>query len=121
MRPPASLILFGATFLASGCAHHHARNQYAYAPPYAPAVYPQPASFSQPPAAAMPAAVAAAPPPAGAVGAPWPQPAAQAMQTTPCPAGEYIVGESVVSGEVPCTGGEVVVADGQTPACPPIP
>lgn len=109
--------------LVIGCAHH-GKNQYAYAPPYAPPVYPQPASFSQAPVATMPVAAtsvaAGATPAVGMAGAPCPPPTtASTPQTSPCPPGEYIVGNVVVNGEIPCPNtGEVVVADGHTPPCP---
>lgn len=128
LRRPGRVLIV-SLLLAPGCAHH-GKNQYAFAPPYAPPVYPQPASFSQPPTPTMPAAaapVAAGVPPApGMMPAPCPPPGVPvspaAGQTTPCPPGEYIVGGTVMSAEVPCTGtGEVVVADGQTPPCPPGP
>ncbi|MDA1202457.1 MAG: hypothetical protein O3C39_12320 [Planctomycetota bacterium] len=51
-------------FLAAGCAHHRA-NQYAYAPPLAPPVYPQPQAAAQPVAYPSPPVVqpgVAAPP-----------------------------------------------------------
>jgi hypothetical protein len=94
-----------------GCAHHR-KDQYAYAPPYAPPVYPQPVSYQQPVAAgaAMPAppVVAGVPgpvtgPPAMA-GTPC-EPAVQpvSMQGSPCPPGEYIVPGSMVGEEMPCT------------------
>ena len=96
-----------------GCAHHR-KYQYAFAPPYAPPVYPQPASFQQPVVAGAP--VAAAPvvagvPAPGAVVAGGPTmagtpcgPAVQptAMQGSPCPPGEYIVPGSMTGGEMPC-------------------
>jgi len=50
--------------LAGGCAHHRA-NQYAYAPPLAPPVYPQPQAAAQPVASPSPPVVqpgVAAPP-----------------------------------------------------------
>lgn len=122
---PLSFVVFAAWPLFVGCAHH-GKNQYAFAPPYAPPVYPQPASFSQAPAATMPPAAApvgAAAPPAGIAAAPCPPPTtASAAHISPCPPGEYIVGETVVSGEMPCPNiGEVIVADGQSPPCPPGP
>ncbi len=100
---------------AVGCAHHRA-DQYAYAPPYAPPVYPQP-QVQMP---AQPAAYAAAPGgvPAGAVpvaGVP-----AGAM-----PAGTVV---SAAGGECPPCSAEGVVmpatmidGSGQTPPCPPGP
>jgi len=90
-----------------GCAHHK-KDQYAFAPPYAPPVYPQPASYQQPVAppviaggAAPPAAVVGAPTPAGAPCDPVPQGAVMTAGS-PCPPGEYIVPGSMVGGEIPC-------------------
>jgi len=108
---------------AVGCAHHRA-DQYAYAPPYAPAVYPQP-QVQMP---TQPAAYAAAPGgiPAGAVpvaGVP-----AGAMPTGTTVAGQAMPAGTVVSavgGECPpCAQGVVMPATmveggGQTPPCPP--
>jgi len=126
----AWIFLAPAALLATGCQHHRASNQYAYAPPYAPPVYPQPASFSTAPGTAvapgMAAPVVAGAPavaPGGALAAtPCPPATTTAVQTSPCPPGEYIVGGSLVSGAMPGdeTGG-VIVADGQTPPCPPGP
>jgi hypothetical protein len=109
---------------AVGCAHHRA-DQYAYAPPYAPAVYPQP-QVQMP---AQPAAYAAAP--AGVTPA-GPVPAG-AM-----PAGTVIAGPSQGAGGVvtavggecpPCASGSegmimpatLVEGGGQSPPCPPGP
>lgn len=123
VRPSWPLVM-AVSLAGVGCAHH-GKNQYAFAPPYAPPVYPQPASFSQPPGATMPPAaapgtVATAPPAAGVPGAPCPPPTTvSAPHGSPCPPGEYIVGGTVVSGEMPCAqAGEVIVADGHTPPCP---
>ncbi len=68
LSPPLlfSLLLLSAALIAAGCASTN--NQYAYAYPAAPPVYPQPAGYATPPvhpAAAptvMPAPVAALPP-----------------------------------------------------------
>ena len=51
---------------AAGCANHPQGNTYAYAPPYAPPVYPQPHAAAQPvgyavPAGAMPPGTVMAP------------------------------------------------------------
>ena len=111
------LLTLGAACCATlGCAHHKA-NQYSYAPPLAPAVYPQPQQSMQPvafpaPATLPPGAVvapgAAAPPmmpssasadvvpamadgacPTGCDGTPGAVPVAyeSAVQTPPCPQG----------------------------------
>lgn len=100
----------GACMLVAiaGCAHNHGNN-YAYAPPYAPPVYPQPPGGAQPvsyaaPVAGAPAVGAAPAMPAGAVivgqSAPCPQ---------PCPEGTVVSAPGVVEG------------GGQTPPCPPGP
>lgn len=94
--------------LSVGCAHNHGNN-YAYAPPYAPPVYPQPPLATQPvsyaaPVAGAPVIVAAAPAAAGPV---------IDGQTVPCPQGcpdGTVVGASAV-----------MDAGGQTPPCPPGP
>lgn len=111
-------LLSPAAIAAGGCAHHRA-DQYTYAPPYAPPVYPQPQGSAAPtaytaavPAGAVPAGVVASAPPMTGVGG---QP-----------------GEVVVAGGSPCppcsaqgTEGMVVGATtlieggGQTPPCPP--
>lgn len=99
--------------LASGCAHNHGNN-YAYAPPYAPPVYPQPPGAAQPVSYAAPVAGA---PVVGmpVVGAPGPAPAGvvAAGQSVPCPQG-------CPEGTVIATSG-VVAGGGQTPPCPPGP
>ncbi len=98
-----------------GCAHHRA-NQYAYAPPYAPPVYPQPASYQQPVTAAAPVttqpvvnppvtipptqAVPVSSPPGTVPCQPMVQPTA--MQGAPCPQGEYLVPGSVIGDVMPC-------------------
>jgi hypothetical protein len=92
----------------AGCAHNHGNN-YAYAPPYAPPVYPQPPGVAQPVSYAAP--VANAP----VVGAPGPAPAGVivAGQTAACPQGcpdGMVVGAS-----------GIVEGGGQTPPCPPGP
>ena len=101
--------LFAALAAASavGCAHNKA-NQYAYAPPLAPAVYPQPQMAAQPvafaPGGAAPAVnVAPGPvPPAGVV---------MASGDPCCPPPSL-----ATSGVAP-----VVYAADQTPPCPPGP
>jgi hypothetical protein len=90
-----------------GCAHHK-KDQYAFAPPYAPPVYPQPAGYQQP--IASPVGTGGAAPPAAVVGAPMqagapcdPVPQGTVMSAgSPCPPGEYIVPGSMVGGEIPC-------------------
>jgi hypothetical protein len=101
--------------LASGCLHNRA-NQYSYAPPLAPPVYPQPQQgagpvvFAAPPAAMPPGAMPPGAVPGGVGGPVMPQ--AYAMPTgdscDPCH-------EGVV------TAGAVYVDGGQTPPCPPGP
>lgn len=103
----AALSLAGAV----GCAHHR-QNQYAYAPPLAPAVYPQPAlpDAVAPPAVSMPvmAAPAGVAPPPGAPPAAVPYAAIPTAATIPCdPCHQGMPGA-----------GGVVYADGQTPPCP---
>lgn len=63
MHRPATARLAAATLVALcsfGCAHHKT-NQYAYAPPLAPPVYPQPQTAAQPMVAPAPGPVVAAP------------------------------------------------------------
>ena len=90
-----------------GCAHH--RNDYAYAPPYAPPVYPQPQPVNYTAPAAPPAVVM---PAAGVPAAAVPGPVT-ASHSTPCPQD---------CGQGPVVGEHVVVeGGGQTPPCPPGP
>jgi hypothetical protein len=92
----------------AGCAHHQA-NQYAYAPPLAPPVYPQPQTAAQPVAYAAPT---------GAV---------PVVPAGTLPAGAPVAAAPVVAGGDPCCppleGGAmpVVYESGQTPPCPPGP
>ena len=102
-----------ALLILGGCAHH--RNDYAYAPPYAPPVYPQPQAASVQPVAL--AGAASLPPgvvPAGAVPmGVMPTAPVMASQTNPCPqdcAEGIVVGNSIV-----------VEGGGQTLPCPPGP
>jgi len=115
--------LAAACFLAAvGCAHHRA-DQYAYAPPYAPPVYPQPqVQMPVQPANSMVAAPgppASALPPNAMVGA-----AATPGMIVPTVGGECPPcaegGQGVVvsSGVMPFTATE---GGGQTPPCPPGP
>jgi len=100
--------------LGVGCAQNRG-NTYAYAPPYAPPVYPQPPGVAQPVSYAAP--VAAGP----VVGVPGPAMAggavvaggAVAEQATPCP--QACADGTVVGSPVIVEGG------GQTPPCPPGP
>lgn len=105
----------------AGCAHHRA-DQYAYAPPYAPAVYPQP------PAPALPAAYAAAAPGMPPAAPPTATLPPGAVVATAPAAGGMVV--PAVGGECPpCTTGAdgvvmpatLVEGGGQTPPCPPGP
>jgi len=100
-----------------GCAHHQ-QNQYAYAPPLAPPVYPQPQS----PTPAM-AAMAAAPPMTGG-------PMVAAPPGTVLPPGAVVAAPAAgMPGAVdpccnPVEGGAIPVvyeSAGQTPPCPPGP
>lgn len=75
--------------LATGCAHHNA-NQYAYAPPLMPPVYPQPQTVAQP------------------VGVSGPVVAAPAMQAAPVVTGVPV---TAAGGVVPAN------ADGTCPPC----
>jgi len=112
MKPLTAVFPMVCTLAAlAGCAHNHGNN-YAYAPPYAPPVYPQPPGVAQPVAYAAPVAGA---PVVGvpAVGTPGPAPAGVivAGQTSPCPQGcpdGMVVGAS-----------GIVEGGGQTPPCPP--
>jgi hypothetical protein len=90
---------------AVGCAHH--QNQYAYAPPLAPPVYPQPAAA---PAAAVPHPTQPGMmPPAVAPG--------------PLPPVTMVPGEECCppNGEGAVVVAPVVYEEGQSPACPPGP
>ena len=113
MGPLAAAALLAAV----GCAHHKP-DQYAYAPPYAPAVYPQP-QVQMP---AQPAAYAAAPGGVPAAAVPVVGMPAGAMPAGAMPAGTVV---SAVGGECPpCAEGVVMPAtmidgSGQTPPCPP--
>ena len=111
MIRPGSSVCIAILFAGVGCAHH--RNDYAYAPPYAPPVYPQPQAASVQPVALagapslQPGVVPASAVPMGVM------PAAPVMtsQTNPCPQD--------------CTEGMTMAAPvvfeegGQTPPCPP--
>lgn len=113
----AEIVGLGIAMTSVGCAHHQ-QNQYAYAPPLAPPVYPQP----QAPTPAM-AAMAAAPPmtappvaavPPGAVMAPAAMVAAPAVGM---PMGGDPCCNPVDGGTMPV----VYESAGQTPPCPPGP
>jgi len=106
----APLVMSALALGGAGCAHHQA-NQYAYAPPLAPPVYPQPQTAAAPVAFAAPAGAVPVLP-AGAV------PTALPMAAT----------APVMAGGDPCCppfeGGAampVVYESGQTPPCPPGP
>ena len=90
-----------------GCAHD--RNNYAYAPPYAPAVYPQIQSNAQPVAYAAP--IATVPPYSGDVAPPGD--VGVVSQPGPCPQG---CPQAAEAGFVSPAGG--VEYGGQTPPCP---
>ena len=87
-----------------GCAQH--QNQYAYAPPLAPPVYPQPQPVAAP-APSMPHPTQPGVMPA----APGPVPAMPSAAVECCP--------PLGPGEVMAT--PVVYEEGQTPTCPPGP
>jgi len=112
--------LFALQSFAGGCAHHRAQSTYAYAPPYAPPVYPQPYGAAQPVAYTAPAGtVVGGAVPAGAVmAAPvvsgvGPAGTVVTQGVPPCPpmAGATLVGASA--------GTTTLVGDSQTPPCPP--
>lgn len=114
MRISALLLLAAHAVCAAGCAHHKT-NQYAYAPPLAPPVYPQPQTAAQPvvyPAAVPPTAVA-------------PMAGAPVMAA----AGPVVAGPVVAASGDPCCppfdgaggGTPVVYESEQTPQCPPGP
>lgn len=117
-------VAFGC--VASGCLHNRA-NQYSYAPPLAPAVYPQPQQgtgpvvFGPPPVAMPPAAMPpVAAPVTGAV--PMAGPTAAPMFS----GGPIVPQAAVMPAGDPCdpcrdgvvTAGPVFVDGGQTPPCP---
>jgi hypothetical protein len=118
-RWPLFVAVLGGAVI--GCQHQRA-NQYSYAPPLAPPVYPQPQQgagpvvFGPPPAALPPPAL----PVAGAV--PMAGPVAAPVFT-----GEQVVPQGmVVSPGDPCdpcrdgvvTAGPAFIDGGQTPPCP---
>jgi len=116
MQIQARAVMVGGTMALclSGCAHHQA-NQYAYAPPLAPPVYPQPQAAT-PMVAAVPAtAPASVVAPGSAVMAVTAPVAPQAVAASPLaidPCCEPLAADGV----------PVVYATGdQTPACPPGP
>jgi len=95
-------LVLAATIVCSGCARLR-QSPYAYAPPYAPPVYPQPGAPQQ----AVPAQPAAYPAP-GAVQTPLPPGAAMPMAPTASAGG--------FSQTMPAPG---VVPAGATMPCPP--
>jgi len=117
--PAAAVSCIGAALClaAIGCAHHRA-DQYAYAPPYAPPVYPQPQIAGVPPVAVTPGPAPMAVAPSQAVMAPLTAAApmdgvvpAVGGACPPCTTGEGMI--------VPTSG--LVEGGGQTPPCPPGP
>ena len=113
MRREVTVLALMATVVV-GCAHNKA-NQYAYAPPLAPPVYPQPQVAGQPvvapPVVGMPAAMPVAVPGMVATAPPMAMPG--------MPAG--VAGDPCCP---PMDGGAVPVvyeSAAQTPACPPGP
>ena len=99
-------------FIAMGCAHHQA-NQYAYAPPLAPPVYPQPQTVAQPVGGVVPGPVVAAPA----------LPAAPVVTGVPVSAAGGVVPANADGSCPPCVaqGGAVPVAHDavmQTEPCP---
>jgi len=117
---PGLLALAGC--LASvGCQHLRA-NQYAYAPPLAPPVYPQPQAGSGPVVFPAPAGMPAAVPVAGQISPPF-GPVPQAVGPVPQPVGMVAPQSFVVPDGQPCPpchegGGVVDSQDGQSPPCP---
>jgi len=120
-RGCATCVLALAAVAAAGCASHHGE-RYAFAPPYAPPVYPQPPA--QPVAYAAPAAAL----PAGAI-PPGAVAAGSAVAAAPV-AGMTAEGLVVPAGSPcpPCeaagmVSGQPVLVEGggQTPPCPPGP
>lgn len=120
MRPPARFLPILVASLAAGCAHD--RGQYAYAPPLAPPVYPQPAGYATPQVAATPLPSPVAP--VAAIGVPPQEGIPVAAVSTP--GVDPCVGVMTAAGgvvEAPC-GQEVgvimadggVVYDGDIPA-----
>jgi len=118
-----------AAIAAAGCAHHKA-NQYTYAPPLAPAVYPQPQTVGQPMAAPLPAG--AVPVPAGGVPVAPPMyappggalPAAPALPVMPTSVEMPVLPDGSCPPCVTPAGGAVTVGhEGpvQTTPCPPGP
>lgn len=96
-----------ACFALSGCAHH--QNQYAYAPPLAPPVYPQPQPAAAPAVSVPHPTQPGVLPPAAAAGLPPPVTMAAGAECCP-PLGP---GDAVVA--------PVVYAEGESPPCPPGP
>lgn len=105
VKSPLLALATAAGCAALGCAHHKA-NQYAYAPPLAPPVYPQPQTATQPVAFPAPATL-----PPGSVlppGAALPPGAVIA----PGAAAPPLMPPAASAGVVPA------LADGSCPACP---
>lgn len=90
-----------------GCAHHQ-QNQYAYAPPLAPPVYPQPQQATP----AM-AAMAAAPPMTGA-------PVAAAPPGAMLPPGAVLPPAAMVAAPMTAMPGAVAMPGGVDPCCNPV-
>ncbi|MFN5755685.1 MAG: hypothetical protein ACK54F_13735 [Planctomycetia bacterium] len=110
MLRPGWFACVGLIAACIGCAHH--RNDYAYAPPYAPPVYPQPQAPALPAAPTGPPAVVMSSGAEPAAAMPGP---VVASHSSPCP-NDCGQGQGVV------TSGHVVVEGaGQTPPCPPGP
>lgn len=104
------MLCLAAGLLACGCAHHRT-NQYAYAPPLMPPVYPQPQTAAQPvmvPAGAVPGPVIPGAMPAGMAPGVVP-PGAAPMVSQPWPASAAL--PPMEAGVVPA------LADGSCPPC----
>lgn len=126
-------VMLAVMAAAGGCAHHQSPNSYAYSPPYAPPVYPQPQSAIQPvgvpPAAGtLPAATGGVLPGNVVQGSVVPgtvvpgpvvsgiaAPPAAVQGVPPCP---QIPGATLISSS---DSGGTVVAAGQTTPCPQAP
>ena len=110
-----------------GCAHHRA-DQYSSAPPYAPAVYPQPQTAAQPVAYAAPPNVVI---PGGQPGMAPPvgQPAGVIVAGAAPPGGMVVTAAGELCPPCSAQGMEGIVVDsqtmiqggGQSPPCPPGP
>lgn len=121
-RVTTLIVMALALAAGNGCAHHRAGSGYAYAPPLAPAVYPQPVDNTQPVAPVVTGVPVAGQPvlvPGAAMTA---SPAGYPVAGQPMMAGQpFAAGQPVVPGQtVPCDP-SMMTMPMQTPACPPMP